>query len=183
MNEKEFRLKILEREVVHCETFELACKVCERMDDLGERWCTGDRYTDKTNYTRFGDRTCYNIHNAGVGPVSWYEQPERIIISAVEWLNRHGIFVYGQEINCGWTNDNLTYIGMNTFVAKTSEDAFRSGEYFKTSSGGGVMKSTSNRWAEIFSITPFVQERTDETYSVTAKEHEKIKAILNGEDK
>jgi len=93
-NEKKLRLRV--DEVVQCMTYELVCKCCELADSLGFTWRSGSRYLESSGWVELGQDTVYNFHSGSAGLRS--PTGRKTMISAKEWLNRHGIFVFGQLV-------------------------------------------------------------------------------------
>lgn len=135
--ERENKLKCLKIEVVQMETLIQAAMCCELLDKLGERTSTGERYTCKVNWD-FGGATCYNFWTGSLGTMD-VAYIGSSAITATEWLNRHGVFVPGQEVGTSSVSmqiareDNRSvYIANNTCVRCGHEGKFRNGEYFNT---------------------------------------------------
>jgi hypothetical protein len=80
--------------VVQAETFELAAKVCELADKLGLK---NNSYLSATLWCRYKAETCYSFHTGDFADVGYFKNQGEVIISAVEWLNRHDMFVIGSE--------------------------------------------------------------------------------------
>lgn len=99
MTDKEKRLKLRQNEVVQAETFELAAKVCETAHLLGEKWLDGKSYLENISYYEHMGDTCYSLHEKGFSRLTFFLLQGYKVISAEEWLNRHGIFVHGQVVN------------------------------------------------------------------------------------
>lgn len=135
MNDNEKKLKLCENEIVQAETFELACKVCELADSLEINWeideCCSS-FLDRILWNKNKENTCYDFNDRVHGSKQYYKLHDYKIISAVEWLNRHDIFVYGQNVWFGITSDRRDrcnrderiYIDEHTLVTKSSEKGF-----------------------------------------------------------
>ena len=174
MNEKENKLKLRENEVVHCEAYMLAAQVCELADKLSERWGNGNRYSNRIHYECFLENTCYNIGMGTCGGLSYYEGVEgKTIITAVEWLNRHDIFVYGQEVYViGGGSDKRIYIAPHVCVIHGDDEGFKDGESFLTTIWDRI-KSPFPAWPP----EP-VKRRLKLDLEVSQEQYDAIKASL-----
>ncbi len=118
MTEKEVKLKLFKDEVVHCETFLLAAKCGELVDSLGECWDDNKSYISDSSYEFYRKETCYNYNQGKCSSKEVYEIGGHKIISATEFLNRHGIFVEGQEVYCSDDSvDDAESMGLRTYLA------------------------------------------------------------------
>lgn len=160
MNDRERKLKLLEDEVVHAETFELAAKVCELADKLGLTWCNNISYLSNLNWDRYTDKTCYDLHISEYADLIFNRPEGKTIITATEWLNRHGIFIFGQDVLLGPEKEPRIYVARKNYVVDYHRTNFHEGKNFNTLS-----------WDSIH--TPF-PEWNDEPEQVTL--------ILDGEE-
>ena len=134
--EKVNKLKLLENEVVYCESFELACKCCELAHKLGLTWNSGVLYIHQIFFEEKPGQIVYDFHEGIFATHSFICKKS---ISAIEWLNRHGVFVYGQKVLCA---DHLgspkeerrsrTYIESNIAVAEVDNEMFDEKKPFTT---------------------------------------------------
>ena len=173
MNEKENKLKLRENEVVHCETFMLAAQVCELADKLGCMWIDGTKYSDRLRYGHCGNKTYYNLNVGSHGSVTSItnHSGRYTIITAIEWLNRHGIFVYGQEVDVG-CGGNRIYIAPHICVMAADKEDFRRHNPFRIIRRGNI-KSHFPAWP----VEP-VKRRIKLDLEVTQEQYDAIKASL-----
>jgi len=97
MTKNEKKLRLRGDEVVHCATYELACKCCELADSLRFTWWSGNCYLNLVGWAGDGKNTLYDFHGGSTSHLS-VRKVGRVPISAEEWLNRHGIFMFGQDV-------------------------------------------------------------------------------------
>jgi len=173
MTNIENKLKLRETEVIHAETFELACKVCELADKLGRVRASQGLYLDAINWVDYKVKTCYNLSKGEFSPTTYYENEGYTIISAIEWLNRHNIFVFGQEVmTCSGTN---LYIAPRVCVAPGDNEKFRQGKPFATAVWTNVI-SPFPVWPPEPTKVRFVLG--DKETMISAESAEAIKEIL-----
>jgi len=98
MTKNEKKLRLRENEVVHCMTYDLACKCCELADSLGFTWWSRSRYLDHARWADKGKNILYDFHGGSASHLDDLNAG-KVRISAEEWLNRHGIFVFGQLVH------------------------------------------------------------------------------------
>lgn len=129
-------IKLRELEVVNAETFELACKVCDLADTLYLKWADGASYFDRVNFNPYCENTCFNLHGGFFGDKEDYLEEGYTVISAEEWLNRHGVYIPGQIVLAKDKAQNSwrekIYIAPYSFVRNGHREAYRTGKYFKT---------------------------------------------------
>lgn len=173
MNKKENRLKLRENEVVHCETFMLAAQVCELADGLGCKAFGGFRMLKTIQWENHLNQTCYNLNVNKNNDVLYYQSTGKTIITAVEWLNRHDIFVYGQEVYVEG-GDTRIYIAPQTCVNAGYEERFKDSKHFQV-----------RHWDDITSPSPFpawppepVKRRLKLDIEVSQEQYDAIKASL-----
>ncbi len=90
------KIKLKHNEVVKAETYMQATKICLVAHSLGLKWLSGDSYLNVTDWGAYKEETVYEFHEGFHGGKTFSDK--RKPISMVEWLNRHGIFVRGQEV-------------------------------------------------------------------------------------
>lgn len=84
-------LKLHENEVVHCHTEKEAIEVLDIAHCFGCRWATGFSFLEMTSYKSYMEETCYDLLCGKYAPSTFYEENDKTIISAEEFLSRHGI--------------------------------------------------------------------------------------------
>jgi len=177
------KLKLRENEVVHASTFELAAKVCELADKLELKWCDDCSYLNNIRWATYKAETCYDFYSCGYGMSKLWETQYKTIISATEWLNRHGIFVYGQEV---WGSQHSAYQAVNdsqkriyiapfNTVALGAEHNFKTGLLFKTTTWGYIV-STFPAWIPEPEKVRFVLG--DKETMISAESAKAIKELL-----
>ncbi len=152
MTNKENKLKLMENEAVRCETFALAAQVLELADKLGASWSLGESYLDYSRWSHCRTKMCYLFHK-GVWQALEDRGASDKTISATEWLNRHDIFVYGQEVLV-WEYSNLDDVGVRIYIAPKVCVTYESeGEFHKkndfTTYVWKYMKSPYPTWEEV----------------------------------
>lgn len=83
------KIKLLENEVVHCNTEDKANFVLGVAHDLGYKWSSGKSFIIKTNYDEYKTHTCYRLTKGSFGSIACYKSVGKTIISAEEFLARH----------------------------------------------------------------------------------------------
>ena len=180
------KLKLRENEVVHASTFSLASKVCELADKLGLKWRDGVSYMNRLSWEEYGADTCYNFHIGSFGRRKfWLVEQNKTIISATEWLNRHGIFVYGQEVWVGDEGDLLDvmnnksrrlYVTPFNTVALGAEEEFKQGRRFSICSWDYIVP-TFPAWESEPEKVRFVLG--DKETMISAESAKAIKDLMN----
>jgi hypothetical protein len=135
--EKVNKLKLLENEVVSCLTYKIACAVCDLADTLGFKWNSKESYCDRSNYSLFRNNGCYNLHKGVLFHKKDLHDSEEIkIIPGVEWLNRHGVFIFSQQVTYRTTKKKSlkkgTYIAPHVVVPESELSNYIENRYFKT---------------------------------------------------
>ena len=183
MNDQEIKLKLRESEVVHADTFELAAKIGILADSLGLRLCTIS-YLEKLNWKFARGDTCYDLHSGGYGSSNSYKSRGETIISATEWLNRHGVFVFGQEVlvkQYRMHENSYTrriFLHGNICVTDGYEDGFRQDNYYKATRFHCI-KSTFPRWRDKPEQVPLILD--GEEILISKESADALKQKFRGE--
>lgn len=150
---KENKLKLRENEVVHAETFELAAKVCKLADKLGLTWRNNISYIRNLNWQHYTNKTCYNLNVGEYADIKYNQTEGKTTISATEWLNRHGIFIFGQKVLVRQTGQHekdwnpRIFLHNNICVSQSHESTFKNGGGYRTTNFDCI-KSTFPKWEE-----------------------------------
>ena len=108
MNSKEIKLKLRENEVVESKTFMESAMVCQLAHSLNQRWICGKSYVNVIRWDEFNKKTIYSFHEGTYANELKYYL-DAICITAIEWLNRHDIFVPGQRVITLYSNNVEKY--------------------------------------------------------------------------
>ena len=98
-------IKLAKNEVIHAKTFDLACKLCEQFNKLGLKWSDGDSYLRNIRWDYYDIKTCYDINHNILADTNFFSNKK--LVSAIEWLNRHDIFVVGQKVQVRGHSDGI----------------------------------------------------------------------------
>jgi hypothetical protein len=131
--EKINKLRLRENEVVNTITFKEACAVCELADKLGLKWNNGDSYLKGVRFDDVEKETCYDFNDGVYAERVYFGERGKKIITAIEWLNRHDIFLYGQRAlfsDDGQSFENFIMIAQYLSVNSNQEDRFKEGLSF-----------------------------------------------------
>lgn len=58
--------------VIHCDTEEKAKVLLEYLHSAGRKWCNGKSYVKESNYSRYGEQTCYAVCIGEYCSLDWY---------------------------------------------------------------------------------------------------------------
>ena len=125
MNRKEHKLKLRENEVVEVKTFMESAMVCQLAHNLCIKWITGVSYLRGMHWSECNKKIIYSFHD-GTYAHELKSYPDKICITATEWLNRHNIFVPGQKVITCCDNNGI-YLGEGK-----AHDKYGSNKYFKS---------------------------------------------------
>lgn len=149
-------IKLRKNEVVHCQTFDLACRVCGLAKELDLKWYGGSEYHDVINFTNHYDSTCYDFNKGTVIAKSDCDKFGATVISALEWLNRHNIFIPGQEVLARDSEEQSwrvkIYVSPYLFVRSGHHTAYYKGNPYSTIQYK-EWKTKYSEWPERVSIS------------------------------
>ena len=60
--------------VMHCETKEAADTFLSYLHSIGECWCSGISYIEKTFWDQYGDQTCYKFRNRTYSSYGFFQE-------------------------------------------------------------------------------------------------------------
>ena len=91
-------VRLYASEVVHAETYEVACLVCKLASDLGLTWHDGTSYLELSNWFTNKEETEYDLLHGRLSG-TFRRKAVITVVPAEEWLNRHGVFITGQYVS------------------------------------------------------------------------------------
>lgn len=94
---KEYKPFLGDRDVIWCQTEELANQVLEMANKLGYSWSTGKSFKEYSNWNTYKGETCYFIHDGTFSPRSFYQRYNCNIIPAEEFIKFYKEYLNMEE--------------------------------------------------------------------------------------
>ena len=94
-------------ESIEIDSIEIDLQVRLQAHRLGLTWNTGTSYLS-TGYSHETLKLYLDLNNGTWGSLNSYAFASMTVISAMEWLNRHGIFIHGQVVSVSSDGINWT---------------------------------------------------------------------------
>lgn len=85
------KLKISKETVVHCSTEELAKQVLAIADKLEYKWCSGESFSELTNWKYCKENTYYNFHNGSYGSMTSWTAKHYTVMEAEDFIKLHSL--------------------------------------------------------------------------------------------
>ena len=146
-------IKLKRNEVVKAETYTQATKICLVAHSLGLKWLSGDSYLNVTDWGAYKEETVYELHEGFHGGKTFSDK--RKPISMVEWLNRHGILVQGQEVRTSTTSitgTNSIWLHGSVCVAPEWVNSYNEGGVYETEIARDIV-SPYPTWEDISEVS------------------------------